>query len=116
MTCAEVREMLPAYLDDGTDALMVRRHLSRCADCRAQLAAYTDLMSGLRGLRGVTFEPSPHLKRALVAIPSIPSRIDTVRTHVTRNRSAYLGGAAAVLVAGAAGATAWRTRARHAIA
>ncbi len=115
MTCAEVREMLPAYLDGGPDALTIRRHLSRCSECRAELATYTDLKEGLQDLRRHAFEPPTQLKRALVAIPSASSRVDTLKTHVARNRRTYLSGAA-VLVVGAAGAAVWRTRARHALA
>lgn len=115
MTCAEVREMLPAYVDDGPDTLIVRRHLARCANCRAELATYTELKQGLRSLEPVPFDAPAGLKRALVAIPTRGGRVGEVRTHVARNRRAYLGGAA-ILVAGAAGAAVWRTRGRHATA
>jgi hypothetical protein len=63
----------------------------------------------LGGLEMRTVEPPPGLERALAAIPSHAGRVESLRTHVARNRRAYLGGAAVVL-AGAAGAVLVRRR------
>ena len=111
MRCAEAREMLPAYLQDGEGSLAVRRHLSGCPDCRAELRRYEALAGGLSRLRSVTADAPPSLKPALVSIPVSDNRVEAVRTHVARNRRTYAG-AAAVAIAGAAGALAWWSRRR----
>ena len=103
--------MLPAYLQDGEGSLAVRRHLSGCPDCRAELRRYEALAGGLSRLRSVAAEAPPSLKPALVSIPVSDNRVEAVRTHVARNRRTYAG-AAAVAFAGAAGALAWWSRRR----
>ena len=108
-TCAEIREELPAYVKDRGGSLAVRRHLSRCPDCRTELARYDSMVELLGGLEMRTVEPPPGLARSLAAIPSEAGRVDSLRTHVARNRRAYLGGVAVVL-AGAAGAALVRRR------
>jgi predicted anti-sigma-YlaC factor YlaD len=109
MKCAEMREALPAYVRDGEQSLSARRHLARCSECRAELASYENLLGALGDLQVSTLEPPPGLVHALAAIPSHPGRLETVRGHVTRNRTVYVGGAA-VALAGAAGAALWRSR------
>ena len=111
MRCTEAREMLPAYLQDGEGSLAVRRHISGCPDCRAELRKYEALAGGLSRMHAVTAEPPPTLKPALLSIPVADNRIEAVRTHVARNRRTYAG-AAAVALAGAAGALAWLSRRR----
>jgi hypothetical protein len=107
--------MLPAYLQDGEGSLAVRRHLSGCPDCRAELRRYEALAGGLHRMRSVAAEPPLSLKPALLAIPLSENRIEAVRTHIARNRRTYAG-AAAVAIAGAAGALAWQSRRRLATA
>jgi predicted anti-sigma-YlaC factor YlaD len=109
--CAEAREMLPAYLQGGEGSLAVRRHLSGCPGCRAELRRYEALAGGLSRMRSVAAEPPPSLKPALLAIPRSENRVEAVRTHIARNRRTYAG-AAAVAIAGAAGALAWQSRRR----
>ncbi|MGH2748938.1 MAG: anti-sigma factor family protein [Actinomycetota bacterium] len=109
MKCAEVCEALPAYARDGDVSLAVRRHLSRCRDCKAELARYEALLGSLRLLEPSTIEPPPSLVRALTAIPGHPGRLEQARGHLARNRAAYVGGAVA-LAGAAAGAVVWRTR------
>ena len=109
MKCAEIREVLPAYADDAEATLAVRRHLSRCDDCKAELVAYNSLLDGLAELRSVTADPPPALSRALVTIPTGGGPTDLVRTHIARNRRRYAGGIA-VAVVGAGAAAMWKTR------
>jgi hypothetical protein len=113
MRCEEIRELLPAYASRGEATLGVRRHLSRCPDCRAELGRYEALGTALRTLEAHTAEPPPGLARALAAIPAEANALTNVRRHVSRNRRAYAGSLAAVAVAGAAGTVLWRTRARR---
>lgn len=113
MRCEEVQEVLPAYVRDGETSLAVRRHVSRCSDCKNELARYEALLGAMSSLQSNAADAPPSLKAALLAIPERTGSLDTVRAHVTRNRNAYLGGAAAaVAVAGAAGALLWRSRRR----
>ena len=109
MKCAEVNELLPAYVEDRSADLSVRRHLSRCPECREELEAYEGLRSGLSALRAVHAEAPPELLATLTSIPHEGPAAQRVRTHVTRNRKAYAGGLA-VAVVGAAGAAFWRSR------
>lgn len=109
MTCNEVRETLPAYLDGGGDSLALRRHLSHCKGCKAELAAYEDLRASLASMESATAIPPRGLVHALMRIPEVAGRVDHVRAHIARNRNQYLGGAA-VVVAGAVGAALLRSR------
>ncbi|MDQ3879235.1 MAG: hypothetical protein M3290_12935 [Actinomycetota bacterium] len=101
LRCEEVREELPAFARDRDESLSVRRHLSRCPECRAELARYEQLLVALDGLRPATIEPPAGLKANLISIPESLGTVDTVRSHVMRNRRLYAGGAA-LAAAGAA--------------
>ena len=114
ISCAEVREMLPAFARESEPSLALRRHLSRCPECTAELGRYRRLTSALQALESHTVEPPAGLRSALVGIPSEAGRIDAIRGHVARNRRVYAGGAA-VALAGAAGAALWQVR-RHRVA
>lgn len=109
MKCAEVRELLPAYVDDRDSTLAVRRHISRCADCRRELEEYAQLRAEMTDLASSVAPPPPGLRSALIAIPSTDRRVEKVVTHLARNRRAYAGGLA-MAVMGAAGAAVWRSR------
>ena len=104
MKCAEMQEILPAYVRDSERSLEAKRHLSRCDDCRAELRAYETMLWGLKELQAQPVEDVPAgLLASLVEIPNEESRLDVVKAHVARNRKVYAGAAAAVVgVAGAA--------------
>lgn len=112
ITHAEVREVLPSFVRDGSDSLSIRRHLARCEECRTELARYESLLGALSSMASVTSEPPPALVTALNEIPAHAGTVEQVRTHLTRHRTRYLGGAA-VVVAGAAGAALLRSRQRR---
>ena len=103
--CAEVREALPAYVRDGEVGLAVRRHVGQCTDCKRELGRYVALLAGLDDLRHESIEPPAGLLASLVTIPSEQSRVETVRSHVVRNKRVYAGGVA-VAAMGLAGAVA----------
>lgn len=109
MKCAEIRELLPAYVEDRSENLSARRHLSRCAACSAELQDYEALRSGLAGLRSEHAEPPAELLASLMSIRQEGPAVQRMQTHVLRHRKAYAGGVA-VAVVGAAGAALWRSR------
>ncbi len=109
-SCEEVRAALPGAVDDAGMILAMRRHVSRCAGCSEELETYRSLRAATAGLALATAPAPPGLKDALVAIPSGTSRLDEVRSHLARNRRAYVGGFAVAL--GATGAVLWRARRR----
>ncbi|MDQ3981552.1 MAG: hypothetical protein M3271_02585 [Actinomycetota bacterium] len=109
-SCEEVRAALPGAIDDAGMTLAMRRHVSRCAGCSEELETYRSLRSATAGLALATAAPPAGLKEALVAIPSGTSRLDEVRSHVSRHRRAYVGGFAVAL--GATGAVLWHSRRR----
>jgi anti-sigma factor RsiW len=107
--CAEVQELLPAYVDDRDATLAVRRHLSRCPECSGELDRYGEMLGSLSMMRTTISQPPPGLRASLVAIPDGDKRVEKVVTHIARNRRAYAGGLA-VAVMGAAGAALWHSR------
>jgi anti-sigma factor RsiW len=111
--CAEVRELLPAFVREGVDDDQVRQHLTSCEGCSAEFSRYIALEGSLSSMRDALVDVPPDLSQRLFAIPSESSRVAVVKDHVARNRAAYLGGAAAALAG--AGVAAWRIR-RHATA
>ena len=111
MSCAAVKEILPAYSREGESSLSVRRHLSRCADCHGELARYEHLLGSLSAMESAVVDVPARLKTSLLSIPERAGRLESVRSHVTVNRKAYLSGAA-VLTAGTVAAALWRSRSR----
>ena len=109
MSCAAVKEILPAYVREGDGSLSVRRHLSRCTDCRSDLSHYEELLGALSAMEAATARVPRGLTASLISIPAHGGRLETMRSHVNDNRKAYLSGAA-VLVAGALGAVVWKAR------
>ena len=109
MSCSAVREVLPAYVREDDGSLSVRRHLSRCPDCRTDLSRYEELMGRLSSLEAATAPVPYSLKASLLNIPSRTTRLQNVKGHVAQNRRAYLSGAA-VVVAGAVGTAVWKSR------
>ena len=114
MRCAEVRELLPAYVHEGHPSQDVREHLDTCESCTVELSRYVALTGSLASMQDELADVPPDLTQRLVAIPSEDSRVAALRGHVARNRAAYVGGAAAAL-AGASVAV-WRLRRRVAAA
>ena len=108
MRCEEIRESLPAFVDGHGD-LSVRRHLSGCADCRAEVDRYESLTAGMASLAHETVAGSPSLVAALYQIPSQQARLEVVRSHLSEHRKEYLAGAAAIAAAGVS-AFVWRSR------
>jgi anti-sigma factor RsiW len=98
---------------EGHAEAEVKAHLATCDSCNDELSRYVALAGSLASLRDGTVDVPPDLTQRLFAIPTESSRLGVVKEHVTRNRTAYLGGAAAALAG--VGVAAWRIR-RHATA
>jgi anti-sigma factor RsiW len=115
MNCSEVREALPGYVREEELSLPVRRHLATCAGCKADYAEYEALMRALTALASKKMSASPALIQALLSVPTRARPLYSVRHHVARNRTVYVGGVAAA-VAGATGALLLHRRNRLAVA
>jgi anti-sigma factor RsiW len=119
MGCSEVRAALPAYARDGYTSLAMRRHLTGCAACKAELARYEKMLASLGELAEAPLQAPPGLLDKLVRIPADAGlsqtllwRAGAMSAHLARNRAAYVGGLA-VALAGAAGTAVLRSRLRH---
>ncbi|MDQ3985074.1 MAG: zf-HC2 domain-containing protein [Actinomycetota bacterium] len=111
MRCSEIREVLPAYVHEGGATLAVRRHLATCRDCRAEMKRYEVLTDSLGALALARARVPEDLTRSLYSIPEQAGVVEGVRSHLSRNRATYLGGAAVALAG--AGAAVWTLRARR---
>lgn len=109
MECAEVQAALPAYVGEPGSSLALRRHLSRCPECKAEFEAYESMLGGLVELRQVGAEVPRGLVASLVAIPASSSAAELAKKHITNNRRAYASGLA-IAAAGATAALVWRRR------
>lgn len=68
MNCKSVQAYLSAYLDgelSGHESIVVRDHLGRCPDCRAEEQQLRSLKHLLQGLP--TYQPSPDFEDRLVS-------------------------------------------------
>ncbi len=106
--CEDVRAALPELSEEHGMSLAVRRHLSRCPECAGELETYRSLRAAASELALATSAPPPGLVDALVAIPSGGTRLEDVRSHLSRHRREYAAGAALALGAAAV----WRSRRR----
>jgi anti-sigma factor RsiW len=109
MTCAEMRELIPAHAGDPAASLSLRRHLARCPECKQELAHYEDLLGAMNSLQSNVAAPPAHLTAALMAIPQSPLRERAV-VHVRDHKPVYVGAAAVMAAVAGAGAVAWRRR------
>ncbi len=94
MNCELVQEQLPAYLDLTEPDLSIRRHLSRCEDCRDELAMLDSLKREMAKMAESVVEPPVALLASLEQIASSQNVVKVVRGHMSRNRKAYLSGVA----------------------
>lgn len=104
----EVREYLPAYIDEakGPRASAVEEHLQTCEECREEFDRYRQMMSGLGELAAVTLEPPPWLLDNIADSVRSKTRQLTIRTsQLARLRNPRVA-AGAVVAAGVAGAVA----------
>lgn len=103
MNCAEVRAALPAYVRNGEISLEIRRHVSTCPGCKSELSLYELLLDALDSLESKTADVPASLTNSLVAVAAGAGTLHSLRSHLVRNRTVYVG-SVAVAVAGATGA------------
>lgn len=109
--CREVREYLPAYLEQPQDLVsgQVSRHLKGCADCRVRAGQFRDLCVLLSELSGTVIEPPSALLATL--LKKVPRAARRAQLH--RLTKPALGAGGALLAAGVAGALFARGRNRR---
>lgn len=117
MECREVREYLPAYVEQagGSLARDVDRHLATCTECSAELEQHREMQSALGVLATQTLEPPSWLLGTLTdTITQRAARRETIRNAAQRVREPKVvvtGGA--LVAAGLAGALLMRGRRRR---
>ena len=109
MECREVKEYLPAYIDDaeGPRAQIIAKHLASCpTDCPAELERYRELQATMTAMRDEVHEPPAWLEGAITeAVSRRAARLGELRAHAKRTRDPkVVATAGAVLAAGVAGA------------
>ncbi len=117
MDCREVREYLPAYVDEagGQRAESVERHLSTCPECRTELGHFREMKDALATLPARMIEPPAWLLGTLTeTVAQRAVRREAVRNTVEKladPRVIVTGGA--LVAAGVAGALLIRGRRRR---
>jgi predicted anti-sigma-YlaC factor YlaD len=117
MECREVREYLPAYVEQagGPIARDVDRHLATCSECSTELGQHREMQTALGVLATQTLEPPSWLPGTLTdTITQRAARRETIRNaaeKVMEPKVVVTGGA--LVAAGLAGALLMRGRRRR---
>lgn len=108
MECREVREYLPAYVEQaaGPRASDVEEHLRTCAGCRVELEQYKEMSVQVASLASTLIEPPAWLLGTLIeTVGERAQRLSVIRHRrrsLAQPRTIATGGA--VVAAGVAGA------------
>jgi anti-sigma factor RsiW len=114
MRCDEVRALLPGHVDGGLRAADdVDVHLAGCAECRAELGSYRDLLVRLAALRDEEPEPPAALVQGVLAVAPSASPATRVLGSVQAHPVAYAM-AGGMAVGATAVALMWRRRRQRA--
>lgn len=118
MTCEEVRELLPAYVDGELhEADEVDAHLASCEACSAELADYRGMLGELATIRENGPQPAADLFARVVSLIPAPTIGGRLRISVLEHPVLYaLAAAAGTAVVGTATYIAWRRSRRAGIA
>lgn len=105
MNCERARRRLPAVADGSVELRgAARTHVQRCLRCQAELAQHRRMLRMLRSLCDEQAEPAPGLVgEVLAAVEGSAAGAGGVRSG-RRHWSAYLGGLAVAVAAGAGAA------------
>ncbi|MGQ0742940.1 MAG: hypothetical protein ACT4OS_01095 [Acidimicrobiales bacterium] len=105
---------LPSIVDgDNVADLELRRHVSDCPRCQAEVAQYRRLLKVVRQLRTEVIEPTPGLFPDILAALEEASERQAIGSLLSGRRGAYVGGLAVATAAGAASAMVLATRSRR---
>lgn len=107
MNCREVREYLPAYVEQagGPRASDVEEHLTTCAGCRTELEQFRELDSLLGTLATETIGPPAWLLGTLTeTVSEKAQRIAAIRSKRDQLSDPKIVVGGAILAAGVAGA------------
>ena len=116
MECREVREFLPAYLEDGpaTRPAEVTSHLASCSNCRTELEHYREMSLTMSSMNEHLMEPPAWLVGTLtetvVERAAELQRIRQLRRQVTDPK---VVAGSALVAAGLVGALVMRGRRRR---
>lgn len=103
--CAEVRSVLPTYVDRSLPRMrrsLVRLHLRRCTACQAEFSRQRQVRAGLQGLASAAAAPPEGLLESLLESTGSPRGAVPMRGAVSGARPAL---SLALLAAGAAAGT-----------
>ena len=88
MSCEQRTEHLHAYLDGELDAagtLQFERHLARCQECVAALAAEQQLQKSLQSAQLYETTPPGLRQRVIAGLPALPAAV-AVRVSARHRR------------------------------
>lgn len=116
MECREVREYLPAYVEQafGPRAATVDTHLDSCPGCRRELEQYRELGAEMKSLADHQVEPPAWLLGTLIeTVSERATRISENRARREQLTDPKVIAGGAVVAAGIAGALLMRGRKRR---
>ena len=116
MDCREVREYLPAYVDEagGPRAESVERHLSTCPECRTELGHFREMKDALATLPARMIEPPAWLLGTLTeTVVQKAARREAMRNTAEKLADPKVIVTGSLVAAGVAGALLIRGRRRR---
>jgi len=109
MTCEEVRELLPAYVDGELHAVgEIDVHLTTCEACSAELGAYRRMLGELARMQEAGPAPAADLLARVVGLIPAPSLAGRARLVMLEHPVLYALAAAGGLAMGATALLLWR--------
>ena len=90
-----------------------RAHVEQCLRCQAELVQHRRILRTMRSLRSEVLDPAPGMLPDLLAGLQEAGERRAVRSLLYRHRGAYIGGLAAAVAAGTAGAIVIASRTRR---
>lgn len=119
MECREIREYLPAYVDEpeGPRADAIAAHLRTCDECTAEFARFKEMVAGLEGMAMAVEEPpSWLLGRITGAVSARSDQLARIRSRYQRvARPRNVAAAGALVFAGAVALQLMKRRKRRTV-
>ena len=89
-----------------------RAHVETCLRCQAELVQYRRILKAMRTMRTEVLEPAPGLLADILAGVSAKGERRAISSLISGHKTAYIGGLAAAVTAGATGAIVFAARTR----